>query len=159
MQNAGQNPLAQLRDIHLPDPISWWPPAIGWWLLLFISLAIIAASVYVYRNNRWRREAKTLLLAHSPAKNSEYYYQINRAIKQIAMQRFGPQCAQLSGRAWLEFLDSTLHKPLFMSDIPEFADAPDSPSARPDPIKVQQVALTWLQKHTVRERSGSEVTQ
>ena len=22
-----------LRDIHLPEAIGWWPPAIGWWLL------------------------------------------------------------------------------------------------------------------------------
>ncbi|MBV1912177.1 MAG: DUF4381 domain-containing protein, partial [Cycloclasticus sp.] len=30
-----------LRDIHLPDAITWWPPAIGWWLLL--AVIIVAA--------------------------------------------------------------------------------------------------------------------
>lgn len=32
-----------LRDIHLPDPISWWPPAPGWWLLPVV-LALLALA-------------------------------------------------------------------------------------------------------------------
>ena len=29
-----------LRDLHLPDAISWWPLAPGWWIVL--GLALIA---------------------------------------------------------------------------------------------------------------------
>jgi len=39
----------ELRDIHLPDPSLWWPPAPGWWLLL--GLALLAAAVLWW----WRR--------------------------------------------------------------------------------------------------------
>ena len=55
------DPLTNLRDIHLPDPVSWWPPAPGWWLL---SLLIIAAVCYLgvqtirrYKRRLYRRQA------------------------------------------------------------------------------------------------------
>jgi len=147
MQNPAQNPLAQLRDIHLPDPVSWWPPAFGWWLVAVTLVLAVATFLYWLHANRWRREAKALLLAHSPAQTNEYYYQMNRALKQIALQRFGSECAQLSGHAWLAFLDSTLTKPLFLNEIPDFAHAPDAPSSSCDPNKVQHIALLWLKKH------------
>ena len=28
-----EDPLSQLADIHLPEAVSAWPPAVGWWLL------------------------------------------------------------------------------------------------------------------------------
>ena len=47
--------LAGLRDYHLPEPISWWPPAPGWWLLA--SLAVAALAVLLL----WRRERRLSL--------------------------------------------------------------------------------------------------
>ena len=45
-----------LRDIHLPDPVSWWPPAPGWWLLFGLSLVLGGLLVW-HRLRRRRREA------------------------------------------------------------------------------------------------------
>lgn len=48
-----------LRDIHLPEPVSWWPPAPGWWMLLIVACALAAALVW------WRR--RKLAIACAPA--------------------------------------------------------------------------------------------
>ncbi len=42
-----EDPLSQLRDIHLPEPVTFWPPAPGWW---FILLLILIGLVFLYRH-------------------------------------------------------------------------------------------------------------
>ncbi|WP_438951588.1 DUF4381 domain-containing protein [Porticoccus sp.] len=56
-----QDPLSQLRDIHLPDPVDWWPPAPGWWLLAILVLSAVVYGIWRLKkqhlHNRYRREA------------------------------------------------------------------------------------------------------
>ena len=52
----GTDPLSQLKDIHLPEPIGFWPPAPGWWLLFFLlCLAIYFGGKALYAAWRKRR--------------------------------------------------------------------------------------------------------
>lgn len=146
MQGMQQNPLDQLKDIHLPDPISIWPLGMGWWVLIALIICFVALTVWWIKKNQWKRVAKQQLLSYEPVASVDYYYQINRSLKQIAVQRFGSQCAQLSGPRWLEFLDDQLKDPLFSREVPEFGEAPDNPNAKPDPESVQRIALLWLKK-------------
>ncbi len=44
----------ELRDIHLPDSVAWWPPAPGWWLLLLLAIALGAAAWW------WRSRGRRL---------------------------------------------------------------------------------------------------
>lgn len=37
-----------LRDIHLPDPISWWPLAPGWWVLIGVLLIVTPLLVFTW---------------------------------------------------------------------------------------------------------------
>ena len=57
----GADPLAQLRDIHLPQAVDWWPLAPGWWLLLALLLGALGAlAVWLTRRHRanlYRRQA------------------------------------------------------------------------------------------------------
>ncbi|MBQ0718988.1 MAG: DUF4381 domain-containing protein [Gammaproteobacteria bacterium] len=57
--------LEQLRDIHLPQAVHWWPPAPGWWLVGVLLLALtIWLSRYLqarYRRQYFRGETQALL--------------------------------------------------------------------------------------------------
>ena len=55
-------PVDQLLDIRGLDPGSWWPPAIGWWLVALAALfALVALRHFVQwlrrRPPRWQRDA------------------------------------------------------------------------------------------------------
>ena len=54
--------LSQLRDVHSPEPISWWPLAPGWWILLALCLVLLSVTVLfalrVWRSKLWQRQAK-----------------------------------------------------------------------------------------------------
>ena len=52
------DPLSQLRDIHTPDPVSWWPLAPGWWILIVLIIAAIVALV-VWLNKRSRTTSQS----------------------------------------------------------------------------------------------------
>jgi len=83
--------LSQLRDIHSPAPIPFWPLAPGWWLLL--GLFIIALSVGIYllvrfwRANEWKRQAKKQFdqkrKAYENSPSIEGIIDINKLLKQI----------------------------------------------------------------------------
>lgn len=52
MTTPSENALEGLRDIHLPDPISVWPLAPGWWLALLIIVLAALSLHFVMRARR-----------------------------------------------------------------------------------------------------------
>lgn len=105
-----------LRDIHLPEPVSWWPPAPGWWLLLIAGFIIIA-GLLVYRYVRNSRLLKRTVVAELNTVRERYYQNHDpvELVKSLStlMRRasisFYPRstAASLTGKDWLKYLDST----------------------------------------------------
>ncbi|MEZ5597107.1 MAG: DUF4381 domain-containing protein [Pseudomonadales bacterium] len=119
------DPLAQLRDIHLPADPGWWPPAPGWWLLaalLLISLTVIGRALLKrHRAGRPHREALAVidaaLAAHArggmPA--ADCINTCNAVLKRLWVHVDGnPSVAALSGDAWLQYLDARAGTTAFM---------------------------------------------
>ncbi len=46
--------LSQLRDIHTPEPVGWWPLAPGWWILLALIIIGVTALIVWLRSKRKR---------------------------------------------------------------------------------------------------------
>ena len=54
-----ENPLVNLKDIHLPPPVSFWPPAPGWWILALLLIStLFIGGVWLYRKYK-KRKPKT----------------------------------------------------------------------------------------------------
>lgn len=106
------DPLSQLKDIQLPDPIGWWPLAFSWWVVIFSFVVIVLFAVWFlrdrHRRNAYRREAQAQLMAIENDSNltaQMKILQINALLKQVAITVYGRQTiAALSEQAWVDFL-------------------------------------------------------
>ena len=110
-------PMADLRDWHLPDPVSWWPPAPGWWIVaagVLIALALVV-RLWLRRRGRisFRRAARRELerLERELATDGDrrrYLAELSRLLRRLALARYPrDQVAGLTGDDWLAFLDAT----------------------------------------------------
>lgn len=112
-----QDPLSQLRDIHIPPPGGFWPPAPGWWILLLIVIAItVATTIWLRRRrqrNAWHKVASRDLdrLANHAATTSQWFTELNTLLKQSALARYPERHPEsLTGPRWVEFLLETSPK-------------------------------------------------
>ena len=107
------NPLDQLRDIHLPETVAWWPIAVGWWLLAIIFLMILALLVWRYKQKKAHRHTVKLALkslsdleSDSRLDSQQWLQTFSALLRQIAINLSGREdAAGLVGNQWLAYLD------------------------------------------------------
>lgn len=101
-----------LRDIHLPEPISWWPPAIGWWIVLGLTLLVAAVLVYLSGQRKQVTPVglalKELALLESdpdmPVRTK--LQSLSILLKRVALTLHPRmEVAGLTGESWLRWLD------------------------------------------------------
>jgi hypothetical protein len=108
------DPLAGLRDIHLPQPVGLWPLAPGWWMLAGV-LVLTVLGVRLWSRRRRRSLARHALreldrLAAAPGTDDvqRLATAISALLRRVALLRFGrARVAALHGRAWQDFLSET----------------------------------------------------
>lgn len=102
------DPLAELKDIHLPDPISWWPLAIGWWVLLAMIIILVVVLISKYRQHRQRTLIKRAALAQLSQENLSTQ-ELLSLLKSSCMNYFPRKdCAQLYGHQLSQYLTEKL---------------------------------------------------
>lgn len=102
--------LRELRDVTIPDSVSWFPQTIGWKIL---GVALLLAAFYLaYRlalrwwNNRYRKEAlKELTVLDARDKNST-----ERTFKvlKVVLRYLDRSNAKLFGQAYVNRLNAYL---------------------------------------------------
>jgi flagellar biogenesis protein FliO len=106
---AKPNPLDQLKDIHLPEAVSWWPPTLATVLCSLLALiAVVAFITWQYKRFQLAASKRSALktLSELEQKNltdKQYLEQIAVLIRKFCIQQ-KPSSAQLQGEAYLQFL-------------------------------------------------------
>ena len=106
------NPLQDLKDIRTPASIENWPPAYGWWLLVFLCvIGICLLTIWLIKVQKIRLAKRQALkyLQQIDATNLNYVSQLNQLLKRVAMTYFPNQNLQeMHGAQWTGFLVKTL---------------------------------------------------
>lgn len=148
-----QDPLSQLRDIHLPETGGFWPPAPGWWILAALFIAGLVALIWLIlrrrKRNRWYRAARAELgrLERSANPTPAWFTQLNSLLKQAARERYPDRHPEaLSGDAWVEFLLTTAPRDRVASrPVAEaLVHSAWRPKVSAEPAEAMAFARLWL---------------
>ena len=172
MAAATPNATLELRDIHLPEAISWWPPAPGWWFLLG-GLLLVVLAVYLFRRYQKKQALKKQVLAefeilrdlYNKENNTSALVQSLSILLRRACISFYPrsEAASLTGESWLQFLDDTGGKKAFRTEHGKLiASAPylsENTTLDFDAEKLISICEHWLkvQPNKNHDKAGSKL--
>jgi len=115
---VNKDSLVNLKDIHLPETISNWPPAYGWWIVAILSLTLLGFTCFYliksYQQSAYRRSALNLFEDintdyHQHGNAKVWLNDITNLLKRTCIIAYPKASfAELSGSEWLEFLDSKI---------------------------------------------------
>ena len=149
------DPLANLRDIHIPGAIDPWPPAIGWWLIAAAALIAISYGIYLvfkwWKSNQYRREGIRALryLLENHVSEKQYLRDYSDLLKRIALSAYARESvANLTGEAWVSFLDrSTGTQEFSMGEGQILIQGNYELNPSVDVDKLHLLGLYWIKKH------------
>ena len=146
-------PELPLRDIHLPEPIGWWPPAPGWWLLALGLPTLLMLAWWLWRWLRRKTVAKLALaelelIAQSDADARVQVQQLGILLRRVALSRYPrEQVAGLVGEQWLAFLDGALGKEDFSKGAGRlFIEAPYRRDVEADMDALYSLCREWVKR-------------
>lgn len=161
--------MNELKDIHLPDPVSWWPPAPGWWLLAVIVALLTFYAVKQLKKVTSRRKLKRSALAElnrcadehrsrfesglTPSDNDQLFILQSVTVMRRCLLTVSSNSdlASQSASQFLSALNQQAAKPLFdqalIDRIDEIAyQKQPQPLSDDERLQFQKCARTWMLK-------------
>ena len=153
----------QLRDIHLPEAVSWWPPAPGWWVLSIIATTLVA-SLIISRLRNTKRNAfrvtalletqEALMLWNKNNNTADYLHTVNAVLKRVVLQNnSASNIANQSGINWVESLNHLSKQPLSEITMQALGVACYQTKPDVDVAHVQQQIIAWVESYTGEEHA------
>jgi len=147
-----------LKDIHLPEAITWWPFAIGWWVLIVVIIAAIYGCYLLYKRFTRHTATKdaTLVLQgikqHANDDVLRTIKELSACLRRVAISLDSrEEAASLVGDAWLAYLDNSMDGEPFKTGIGRLlVDAPYQRSATKavDVDALITLCEAWLARQT-----------
>ena len=154
------DPLAQLKDVHLPEQIHNYPIAPGWWILAIASTTLIVWLVnHILKRKRFNKQRNQVI--DSLNKQDHSNAELIALLKVVAIHYYGrEQVANLYGDKLAQFLQQKLpesHQTIFVQMIRDQFSLHYQPTENNE-YTLKEAAQYWL-KHanlTLSESSNVE---
>lgn len=139
--------LDRMHDIVVPEPIPWWPPAPGWYVVFAVLLCVAIFLAYRawkrWRANAYRREALREL------ENAASVFEISELLRRTALAVAPrPVVAAQVGSSWPQWLEGTASVALSERVRKQLALGPyDLSDSAGDVGDLKQYATEWIKRH------------
>jgi hypothetical protein len=156
---AKSDALAQLKEIHLPESITWWPLAPGWYMVMVFILLLVMGLIYLANRRQLNALAKNqaldLLITYNEQYEKNHNAQLTSAriselLRRVALVYYPrTEVASLHGDAWVDFLNKTSKEIDFK---PVKAMLLDSPFKSEETINLKPLitrAQLWIKQRRV----------
>jgi len=150
------DPLAQLKDIHLPEQINNYPLSLGWWLLVVMLVSVIVFITIRIKRAKQLKQCQQQAIKQLKGQTADNHVTCS-VLKWAAMQYFPrDDVASLYGSKFKNFLTSSLpekNRESFLNMCATTFDTlytTDSTITNSQKLNddFQQAALLWL-KHAL----------
>ena len=151
----------ELRDIHLPGEIIWWPLAVGWWVLGIALVGVVIVLSLRYARFRRHRVACRILqkLADeikAGADPRQCAIEASTTLRRFAMTvaKDSAAVAGLAGARWLAYLDNHWDRAAFSEGIgQQLLESPyraASDSAAEESLELCSLCVAWVKAQPLR---------
>lgn len=167
MQPTQVNPLAELKDIHLPATLDQFQLAPGWWILAMLALGLLAYGAYLahlkWQRQRYRKAGVEALKENLAAfeqhqQPDKFLINFSTILKRVALSNYPREAvASLTGEAWVDFLDKTAGESSFSMGVGQIlidgpyqqpGDTPQGSNKLSSDIQaLHRLGIKWIRGH------------
>ena len=144
-----------LRDIHLPDAVSWWPPAPGWWILLALLIALIVFLPRLIKRLGQQPLNKTALIELEQIQQNfsshkdelKLIQDISVLLRRVCISYLPrEQAAGLTGEQWIFRLNSLSGKSFFTEQMGDLLiSAPYKKTVEINSKELLSICKNWIE--------------
>lgn len=159
-----QQALANLRGIHDPAAVGWWPLAVGWWILLIVGFLLITFLLMKWlrhrRDNHYRTVAEKSLQRdfeqwQESTDTRQYLQSANALLKRSLLHvNNTDDVASSTGSDWGELLNQHAKKTLPDSAITALTQECYQAQPQTDVEALHQQLLSWLKSHVRKPKQA-----